>query len=284
MKLLITLLSVLVSFSLSAKGESFFNDPRATYLYGPDDFFSETHQSDFWITGNKTPEGIHSAGMGTALKVSKQTPPEGLPYFPSLDKGKSFSVAMTFAADSIQSSSNKFDLFSGLFRTNREDTEGTNMNISYDTSKGVFESQIDGVPGVPPQLTAPLPAGQDLTIIINQTGDYVFDSPSTGAIPNNLSVSIYSGLTCLGTINFGSLSVSNGFLYDFYLGSESTSLTLKGMGVIVHGSLADEDGRELMEDYFKKVGVMSVPEPSTALLALLGCGLTLIRRRKDNAA
>lgn len=152
------------------------------------------------------------------------------------------------------------NLFSGQFLD--ENNGYLDMNVSHNGN------QLAGVSinsGELAQITTKIDPSRDLTLFINQTEN------------NTLSISFYSGTQAITSIQLDAFKIDGGELLKFVVGDSDSSMILKGMGIMVGESVNDS----WLEDYFRTVGPSSsVPEPSGALLAMLGGAAFLLHRKR----
>lgn len=249
------------------------------YLYGPADFANNPYPNEITFTGGTITENGITCTSGQSISASMYQA------FPSLATNKTWAVAMTFAADSLSIGSGFGNLFHGLFSPEIGETDGKSLNLGYDTTTGAFQSSLNITnqpgPGVASMLEA-LPQGEALTIMINQTGKDTAGVPANAE--NTIFVTVFSGRTQIGTFEIGKWT-GEYRLHDFTIGDKDgeTEFTLQGMGVIVNGSPNEQNGKDFMTEYFDKVNVPKVPEPSSTLLALAGSGIFLARRRRRSS-
>ena len=220
-------------------------------------------------------DGLHYSGsQGDGLKVEITDH-----YYPSL-ADKAMSLAFTIAGGSLQG--DHFNLFSGLFNSGRPESTGDKegLNISLNYNGGSFSAQWQEVGsesgvGKGEPVSLPLSLPQDITVVLNQTSSLNPEGVGNGNV--YITLTLYLGREEWGNIILSEHETFPGSLYDFTLGDANSSFILKGMGKYYNDSIFNGDN---LNTYFDTVGVVSIPEPSTAGLSLLGLNLLLLRRRR----
>lgn len=203
-------------------------------------------------------------------------------FSPSLAEHRAFSVAITYAAGSVKDLST---LFSTSYYGSGENTPAWYnglLGVQYDPVTGNAEIGY----GSPKQSGSLMPgtvsgilASADLTVMLEQN------------ILGELTIGFYAGRTLIVSATSPSYITENITLGNLYIGGkgnadaanttdgfqEGSDMTVIGMGLRTYGTF-DEEARQR---YFDELGIQDIiPEPGSAVLAILGlAGLALRRRR-----